>query len=90
MPKRKPICDAQIRLLLPSKWVEELDAIANSRNITRLALIRGYLRSRIDHDLQNLAKYWGIVKANEATCNELRRVTAKRKRREEYDKYWKF
>ena len=35
------------------------------------------MRSRIDHDLQNLAKHWGIVKTNEATCNELRRVTAR-------------
>ena len=90
MPKRKPICDSQIRLLLPSKWVEELDAIAASRHITRLALIRGYLRSRLDHDLQNLAKHWGIVKTNEATCDELRRVTAERKRRADYDNYWKF
>jgi len=90
MPLRKqgkPLCDAQIRLTLPRSWIEELDTIAASRHMTRLALIRGYLRSRINKDLENLANHWGIVQRNKETCQKLRKVTAERQRRREYDRW---
>ena len=46
---------AQIRLLVPKEWVQELDTLAKSRFLTRLGLIRFYLRSQMDQDLQQLA-----------------------------------
>jgi len=47
---------AQIRLLVPKDWVQELDTLAASRYLTRLGLIRFYLRNQMDHDLQQLSE----------------------------------
>jgi hypothetical protein len=41
---------SQLLLLLPSEWVEELNVLAKSRYISRLALIRSYLRQQMDKD----------------------------------------
>lgn len=49
--------DFQIRLLLPRSWTTELDTLAGSRFITRLALIRFYLRTMMDKDLSSLAQH---------------------------------
>ena len=83
----RPVCDAQLRLTLPNSWIEELDTIAASRHLSRLALIRGYLRSRIDQDLEKLAAHWGIEQRNRETCERLRNVTADRERRRRYDNW---
>jgi hypothetical protein len=40
----------QLLLLLPSEWLEELNVLAKSRYISRLALIRSYLRQQMDKD----------------------------------------
>ena len=50
--KQKIKCDAQLRLLLPHEWIGELDSLASSHFISRLALIRKYLRKMIDSDLE--------------------------------------
>ena len=54
MNNQKSINDAQLRLLLPRYWIDELDAIAREQFTTRLALIRQYLREKIDQDLSDL------------------------------------
>ncbi len=41
----------QIRLLIPRQWVQELDTLAATRFVTRLGLIRLFLRARIDQEL---------------------------------------
>ena len=46
----------QIRLLVPKAWVQELDTLAKSRFLTRLGLIRFYLRIQMDQDLQQLSE----------------------------------
>lgn len=45
---------AQIRLLIPQEMMKELDTLAKVKLMTRLALIRRYLREQIDHDLSQL------------------------------------
>jgi hypothetical protein len=47
--KSKPP-SSQLLLLLPSEWLEELSILAKSRYISRLALIRSYLRQQMDKD----------------------------------------
>lgn len=47
---------AQIRLLVPKEWVQELDTLAASRFLTRLGLIRFYLRSQMDQDLNQYSE----------------------------------
>jgi hypothetical protein len=54
--QRMPV--SQIRLLINPQWIKELDAIAASRHITRLALIRGYLREKIDQELLELTEHF--------------------------------
>lgn len=54
-PKSKP---AQIRLLLPEEWLPELDNLAATRFLTRLGLIRFYLRAQMNEDLSTLAQHF--------------------------------
>ena len=49
---------SQIRLLIDPQWIKELDAIAASRHISRLSLIRAYLREKIDQELSQLTEHF--------------------------------
>lgn len=40
--------------MIPKEMMSELDTLAEVKLMTRLALIRRYLRDRIDHDLLQL------------------------------------
>lgn len=44
----------QLRLLLEPDWISDLDTLARSRRITRLALIRMFLKAKIDDELLTL------------------------------------
>jgi hypothetical protein len=48
----------QLRLLLPEEWLPELDNLAATRFLTRLGLIRFYLRSQMNDDLANIAEHF--------------------------------
>lgn len=48
----------QIRLLLDPEWVAQLDSLATSRHLSRLALIRFYLRDKIDEEYAQLAEHY--------------------------------
>jgi metal-responsive CopG/Arc/MetJ family transcriptional regulator len=52
--KEPPI---QIRLLIPAQMVSELDTIAQSREVSRLSIIRRFLRHQIDEELKSLSTY---------------------------------
>ena len=47
---------AQILLLIPKDWIEELNVLAESRFISRLSLIRSYLRQSMDKDFSQYAE----------------------------------
>lgn len=53
----------QILLALPAQMVSELDSIAKSRQVSRISLIRRFLRYQIDDELKSLEAY-----LNEAKC----------------------
>jgi hypothetical protein len=53
--KSKPP-SSQLLLLLPSEWLEELSVLAKSRYISRLSLIRSYLRQQMDKDLSQYSE----------------------------------
>ena len=63
---------AQIRLLLPKDWVPELDALAASRFITRLSLIRFYLRKMMNDELAQLSTHFQNLQQHQATCTKIR------------------
>ena len=48
----------QLRLLLPEEWLPELDNLAATRFLTRLGLIRYYLRNQMNEDLAQLAEHF--------------------------------
>ena len=52
--KEPPI---QIRLLISKQMVSELDTIAQSRQVSRLSIIRRFLRHQIDEELKSLSTY---------------------------------
>ena len=59
-----------IRLILPKKWLKELDAIARSRLISRLALVRHYIQLHLDADLEKLREQLAIANQNKRTVEE--------------------
>ena len=64
---------AQIRLLLPEDWIPELDNLAASRFLTRLGLIRFYLRAKMNEELATLAEHFKQTEQNRMTHQRLAR-----------------
>lgn len=62
---------SQIRLLLPTEMVIELDTIAKSRRLPRLQLIRFFLRHQIDKELNDLEAYLDGVERRKETHQRL-------------------
>jgi len=46
----------QIRLLIPESWIEELDDLAASRFLSRLGVLRFYIRQQMDEDFAQYAE----------------------------------
>ena len=65
----KPI-KSQLRLIIPQSWIFKLDTIATSRFISRLALIRHYLRLHLDKDLESLRTQLALNEANTRTVKD--------------------
>lgn len=63
---------SQILLLLPSDWVSQLDALAESRFTTRLSLIRRFLRIQMDSELTQLSAHFQQLQQQNRTCEQLR------------------
>lgn len=61
---------SQLRLIIPENWIAELDAIASSRFISRLALIRHYLRLHLDKDLESLREQLTLIQENQRTAKD--------------------
>lgn len=66
---KKPI--TQIRLLIPTEMLHELDTIAKSRDMNRLALIRYFLRHQIDQELGQLESYLQGISRRKKTHKQL-------------------
>ena len=43
-------CDRQVVLFLPGEWVQQLNVIASNRLISRVALIRSYIKVGLDRE----------------------------------------
>ena len=61
----------QLRLLLEPDWISDLDTLARSRRITRLALIRMFLRAKIDEELLSLNAFLQHQESLKATKRKL-------------------
>jgi len=61
----------QLRLLLEPDWISDLDTLARSRRITRLALIRMFLKAKIDEELLSLDAFLQHQEALKATKRKL-------------------
>ena len=70
----------QLRLLLPEDWIPELDNLAASRFLTRLGLIRFYLRAQMNEDLSRLAEHFRETDEHRKTHQRLRRHLQDRER----------
>jgi hypothetical protein len=71
MVRSNPSSKSQLRLILESTWIKELDVLAASRFQSRLALIRFYLRQAMDKDLSELDEFLRQRKQKEDTCKRL-------------------
>jgi hypothetical protein len=61
----------QLRLLLEPEWIEDLNTLAQSRRITRLALIRMFLKAKIDEELLSLDAFLQQQESLKATKRKL-------------------
>lgn len=67
-PKSKT---AQLRLLLPEDWIPELDSLAASRFLTRLGLIRFFLRAQMNEELSRLSEHFRETEGHRKTHRRL-------------------
>ena len=49
---------ASILLLIPQEWLEELNTLAAARFLTRLGLLRFYIRQEMNKDLLDLTEHF--------------------------------
>jgi antitoxin component of RelBE/YafQ-DinJ toxin-antitoxin module len=61
----------QLRLILNREIQEQLDLLARSRRITRLALIRMFLKAKIDEELLSLDAFLQQQESLKATKRKL-------------------
>lgn len=61
----------QLRVLLEASWISELDSLAKSRFLSRLGLIRFYLRSKMDEELTNLEEFFQAQETRRGTKSKL-------------------
>jgi len=62
---------SQLRLLIKPEWIEDLDTLARSRHLTRLALIRMFLKAKIDEELLSLDAFLQQQESLKATKTRL-------------------
>ena len=70
MKQQKPNIK-QIRLLIPEEWVSELDNLAATRFLTRLGLIRFYLRAQMNEELAHLSEHFNQINQNQRTHKQI-------------------
>lgn len=80
MPVHSKDIIQQIRLLLPATMVNELNTIAASREISRLALIRFFLRNQINQELDELQNYLDAAESRKQTQQQLQDLLKKHER----------
>jgi hypothetical protein len=66
MKKQEPNIK-QICLLIPEDWVTELDNLAATRFLSRLGLIRFYLRAQMNEELAHLSEHFNQIDKNKRT-----------------------
>lgn len=64
--------DTQLRVVLPRRWVNELDAIAAAHFMTRLAAMRQLLRRELNRELENLTSQLEQIERFNVTTNTIR------------------
>jgi|688.fasta_scaffold803739_1 hypothetical protein len=68
--KKKPNL-VQLRLLINPEWIPELDTLARARHLTRLGIIRHFLRLQIDDALASYQEFLNAKEARRATKTKL-------------------
>ena len=61
----------QLRLLLNPEWIPELDTLARARYLSRLGLIRYFLRLKMDEELASYQEFLNSKEAQKRTKSRL-------------------
>jgi hypothetical protein len=61
----------QLRLLLNPEWIPELDTLARARYLSRLGLIRYFLRLKMDEELASYQEFLNSKEARKTTKSKL-------------------
>lgn len=70
MSTKKPTF-VQLRLLLNPEWIPELDTLARARYVSRLGLIRHFLRLKMDEELASYQEFLNAKEARKTTKSKL-------------------
>jgi len=70
MSTKKPTF-VQLRLLLNPEWIPELDTLARARHLSRLGLIRYFLRLKIDDELASYQEFLNAKEVRKTTKSKL-------------------
>jgi hypothetical protein len=70
MSTKKPTF-VQLRLLLNPEWIPELDTLARARYVSRLGLIRHFLRLKMDEELASYQEFLNAKEARRTTKAKL-------------------
>jgi hypothetical protein len=61
----------QLRLLINPEWIPELDTLARARYLSRLGLIRHFLRLKMDEELASYQEFLNAKEVRRATKTKL-------------------
>ena len=77
----------QIRLIIDKEMAEQLSTIATSHYLSRMSLIRGYLKKCIKDDLSLLANQMQIKKEQQATCAKIKSIINTKQQKRDYNNW---
>ena len=60
-----------MRLLLPEEWLTEINNLADTRFLSRLGLLRFYIRAGMNEDLSNLAEHFKQTEQQRKTHKQI-------------------
>lgn len=77
----------QIRLIIEKEMAEQLSTIASSHYLSRMSLIREYLKKCIKDDLSSLASQMQIKKEQQATCAQIKSIINTTQQKRDYNSW---
>jgi len=77
----------QIRLIVEKEVADQLSTLAQAKYVSRMSLIRLYLKQAIEENLKSLSSQLQNAKNLQATCTKIKSIIDVRKQKRDYDNW---